>query len=122
MLSFLQNQLAATLTRHNTMEDTVQLSMGESIVVNALREFDYEDANPMLGGVDSNKKMQLRFPASELAAHQFNIDFEIGTRCYVNGPIQLQPFGTRDETKWELKYYRVSADGLLISVGLGSDD
>ena len=122
MLTFLADQLRATIARHNAGGDTVQLILAGTIVVNAFREFDYEDANPMLGGIDSNKKMQLRFPASELGAAQFHIDFEIGDRCYVNGPVQLQPSGTPDDTKWELKYYRASADGLLITVGLGSND
>lgn len=122
MLKFQRDQLQATLARHNSGGDTVQLSLGEGIVVNAWREFDYEDANPMLGGVDSNKKMQLRFPSQELGPNQFHVDFEIGDRCYVNGPVQIQPSGTMDDTKWELKYYRASADGLLISVGLGSND
>lgn len=122
MLSFLASQLQATIARHNAGGDTVQLILATNIVVNAFREFDYEEANPLLGGVDSSKKMQLRFPASELGVNQIHVDFEIGDRCYVNGPIQLQPNGTADNTKWELKYYRASADGLLITVGLGCND
>jgi hypothetical protein len=122
MLAFLQKQLVAIMKRHNDGGDTVQLTLGPNIVVNALREFDYEDANPMLGGVGANKKIQLRFPNVELNGAQFKQDFDTGDRCYINGPNQLQPNGTLDPTKWELKYYRASADGLLITVGLESND
>lgn len=122
MIAFAQKQLAATFARHNAGGDTVLLTLGPGIIVNALREFDYEQADPGLGGIDSNKKMQLRFPASALGANQFHVDFEIGDRCYIGGPTALNPSGTFDNAKWELKYYRVSADGLLISVGLGAND
>lgn len=122
MLAFLQRQLVALMKRHNDGGDTVQLILGPGIVVNALREFDYEDNQPMLGGGNSNKKIQLRFPNVALNGAQFKQDFDIGNRCYINGPNQLQPNGTNDPTKWELKYYRASADGLLITVGLESND
>lgn len=121
-MDFLAKQLAATLARHNGQGDTVQLTLEGTCVINALKEFEYQDSDPMLGGVNTNKKMQLRFPAQALNGSQFNQDFTIGCRCYVNGPVQLQPSGTNDPTKWELKYYRASADGQLITVGLGSDD
>jgi hypothetical protein len=121
-MEFLRQQLAATMTRHNDLGDTIILTLAEGVVVTALREFEYEDATPDLGGVNTGKKIQLRFPASELGQAMLHQDFEIGDRCYIDGPIQLQPSGTKDDTKWELKYFRASADGLLISVGLGSND
>lgn len=121
-MDFLAKQLAATLARHNSQGDTVQLTLEGTCVINALREFNYQDADPMLGGINTNKKMQLRFPHAALKGARFNQDFSIGCRCYVNGPTQLQPSGTQDNTKWELKYYRASADGQLITVGLGSND
>jgi hypothetical protein len=71
-----------------------------------------------------NKTCQVRFPVSELAGAQFATDFNIGDIVYINAPI-VQPGytnETQDLDKWELQYYRQSADGLLATVGLKSND
>lgn len=130
-MSFLADQLGAVMQRSNKMEvgstipkkgDVVLLTLSSTVAVTALKEYGYYAADPMLGGVSTQQKIQLRFPASELKQAVFEVDFNIGDRCYIGPPVQLIPEGTFDKAKWELKYYRESADGLLITVGLDSDD
>lgn len=124
MLNSMAEQLDAVLFRHQQGLDTVELTINGGVVVTGLREFSIEQYDPELGSYRQNKTCQVRFPVSELKGAQLGTDFVIGCVCYINLP-QIQPgFENKiqDPSKWEMQYYRTSSDGLLISVGLKSND
>lgn len=117
-------QLKAVIDRHQQGGDTVALTIAQGVVVAGLREYSMDQSDPELGYNRGNKTCQVRFSAAELNGAQLGQDFKIGDQVWIEGPIVQPGFENvnQDKSRWELQYYRESADALLITVGLKSND
>lgn len=124
MIGAMNRQLNGVVLRHQQGGDSVALTLAQGVVVTGLREYSMSQSEPDMGYNRGSKTCQVRFPVIELQGAQFQKDFNVGDQCWIEGPVVQPGFQNQfqDKTKWELQYYRESADGLLITVGLKSND